>query len=396
MHKKNISFIIFSNGMGGAEQVVLQLIKNIDKTKFNVFLITNQEMIVYFKDFWDERNLLNIGNLYSFSNITFFNRLINKIGRSIDLQKKIVNNQLNKMTNFINMNNIEILHSHLMFDLYAGQLIKTKIKSIKFVYTIHGFLNLDNNVKIKYAITHKEFVNYLKKADYITCVSNLLKQKVIEILPEVKDRCILISNALDKSELENVKKIKRMNDKIELLFMGGEKEVKGGLLLIQSIENLIENFDIKNFNLTILGPLSKNSSFYNLLINNQRIKEFINIVGFVKSPNHLDYIQSADVLIMPSKSEGMPIVLYEGMKLESALLVSKIPIFEDILVDNVSAIIFDQNIESLTKAIKEIILDKKLRENIINYNNNQIIPYWINVIKEYESIYLIKTGNENE
>jgi glycosyltransferase involved in cell wall biosynthesis len=396
MHKKNISFIIFSNGMGGAEQVVLQLIKNIDKTKFNVFLIINQEMIVYFKDFLDERNLLNIGNLYSFSNITFFNRLINKIGRSIDLQKKIVNNQLNKMTNFINMNNIEILHSHLMFDLYAGQLIKTKIKSIKFIYTVHGFLNLDNNVKIKYAITHKEFVNYLQKADYITCVSNLLKQKVIEILPEVKDRCIFISNALDKSELENVKKIKRMNDKIELLFMGGEKEVKGGLLLIQSIENLIENFDIKNFNLTILGPLSKNSSFYNLLINNQKIKEFINIVGFVKSPNHLDYIQSADVLIMPSKSEGMPIVLYEGMKLESALLVSKIPIFEDLLEDNVSAIIFDQNIESLTKSIKEIILDKKLRENIINYNNNQTIPYWINVIKEYESIYLIKTGNENE
>lgn len=396
MHKRNISFIIFSNGMGGAEQVVLQLIKNIDKTKFNVFLITNQEMILYFKDFLDEEKLLNIGNLYNFSNINFFNRLINKIGRSINLQKKIINNQLNKMTNFINVNNIEILHSHLMFDLYAGQLIKTKIKSIMFIYTVHGFLNLDDNVKIKYAITHKEFIKYLQKADSITCVSNLLKQKIIEIIPKIKNNCLYISNALDKSELENVKKIEKNNDKIELLFMGGEKEVKGGLLLIQSIENLIENFDIKNFNLTILGPLSKDSSFYNLLINNQKIKEFINIIGFVKSPKHLDFVEAADVLVMPSKSEGMPIVLYEGMKLASALLVSKIPIFEDLLEDNVSAIIFDQNIESLTKAIKEIILDKKLRENIINYNNNQTIPYWINVIKEYESVYLTNIGNENE
>ena len=396
MHKRNISFIIFSNGMGGAEQVVLQLIKNIDKTKFNVFLITNQEMILYFKDFLDEEKLLNIGNLYNFSNINFFNRLINKIGRSINLQKKIINNQLNKMTNFINVNNIEILHSHLMFDLYAGQLIKTKIKSIMFIYTVHGFLNLDDNVKIKYAITHKEFIKYLQKADSITCVSNLLKQKIIEIIPKIKNNCLYISNALDKSELENVKRIERENDKIELLFMGGEKEVKGGLLLIQSIENLIENFNINNFNLTILGPLSKKSSFYNLLINNQKIKKFINIVGFVKSPKHLDFIESSDVLIMPSKSEGMPIVLYEGMKLSSALLVSKIPIFEDLLEDNISAVIFNQDVESLTYALKKIIMNNELRKNIINYNNNQIIPYWINVIKEYESIYLANIGKENE
>jgi len=396
MIKKNLSFILFSNGMGGAEQVVMQLIKHIDHTKFNVYLITNTEMLTYFNGLLDQENIFNIGSLYNYSSNHFLNRILNKIVRTLDLQKYLIKLKLKNILKFIDKNKISILHAHLMYDLYAGQLIKEKLNQINFIYTIHGFLNLDNNLKLKYALTHEEFKDYLTNVDYTTCVSELLQTKVIQTLPAIKQKCIYISNALEKINFEKISQFDMKNKKINLLFMGGEKEVKGGILLIKAIEYLIQTHTTTNFILTILGPINKNNTFYKMLKNNIIIEKYIEIVGFVNPPEHLDYIKQSDVLILPSKSEGMPIVLYEGMKLKSALLVSDIPIFKSLLEDQVSALFFSLNIESLATSLNKIISDTQLRNTIVKYNTKQKIPYWDEIIKEYENIYIQRNNNIDE
>jgi glycosyltransferase involved in cell wall biosynthesis len=258
-------------------------------------------------------------------------------------------------------------------------------------------LNLDPSIKLKYAIGHKEFIKYLTKVDFITCVSRLLKEKTIEVLPEVKNKCIYISNALNRADFKNTSNLKNDKDtKVQLLFMGGDKEVKGGILLIKAIENLINNFNITNFKLTILGPMNKEGDFYKMLISNKVIENYIEVIGFIQPPNHLQYIENSDVIIMPSKSEGVPIVLSEAMKLESALVVSNIPAFNDLLVDKQSALIFNLNEDALEESLKEIIVDTNLRNNIIQNNKKEKISYWDEIVKEYEKIYLIDSEINND
>ncbi len=300
------------------------------------------------------------------------------------------------MISFINKNNIKVIHSHLMFDLYAGQLLKAKNKKLNFIYTVHGFLNLDKNLEMKYAITHDEFIDYLKQADYITCVSQLLTNKILEVIPSSLNKCTFITNALDKTELSVVSNIEKDSKNLELLFMGGDKEVKGGLLLLDAIEDLIVNYKIDNFSITILGNINLNGAFYKKIIHNNLISSHINLIGFVKPPKHLEYIKKADILIMPSKSEGMPILFYEGIYLQTIVLASNIPIFNELIDDNISGVIFDLDAKVLSSKLNSIISDKILRKNILEFNKKTTIPFWCEITKKYETIYLKSIGNTND
>lgn len=390
MKKINIAFMIFSDGMGGAEQVVLQLINNIDQTKYNVFLVTNNEMIKHFDRYIKNENLCNIGSLYKMSDHLILNKLTNKFISLFNLKKSILKFKVPIIEKFLLKNNINILHSHLMFDLYTAYVLKNRDNNLRLIYTLHGFLNLDKSIKLKYAISHQEFLTYLKNVDCITSVSKLLEEKLIEVLPQLAERSLFIPNGLDRSVISYVKSsiIKNKSEHVELLFMGGEKEVKGGLILLQSIEVLIRDLNVTNFTLTILGPVNFNGEFYLHIVNNEILSNYVKVIGFVNSPKHLEYIRKSDILVMPSLSEGMPIVLLEAIALQTCVVASSIPIFKTLIKNGESGILSDLDPGILAESLKNTIKNSQLRDEIIKNNQNYVIPYWDDIIKKYEKIYV--------
>lgn len=384
--KTNLCYILISTGMGGAEQVVIKMIENIDHSKFNIYLITNNEMKIYFKGKVDEKNILNIGNMYNFSRNNLLNKIINKLNTKIDIRKILIKMRMKKINDFIKKNNIKIAHAHLLYDLYAMTLISTK--DIKRIYTIHAFLMIDKTINIYTAFSHEEYILLLLKVDLITTVSSILTQKTIEVLPQIKNNCITIENALDRNNFSIELSQKEINPKqIEFIFMGGEKTVKGGELILDAANILLEKFKQRNFKLTILGPINKNGKFYKKLNKSNEILSHIEIIGFVEPPEHLKYIYGSDIMIMPSYTEGLPLAMFEALKLNKCILASKIPIFDTYIKNNENGILFDLNADSIANTMNQIIINTELLKKIQNNNKIFDIPFWDDIIKKYELHY---------
>jgi len=398
MQKIKISFVLLSAGMGGAEQVVVNMLKNIDRTKFDIYLITNDEMLLYFTSLVKKEKILSIGKLFKFSKNTFINKVINKLITKIDLRKILIKSKKNEIENFIKKNNIQILHSHLMYDLYATNLINKQKFNIKTIYTVHAFLNLDQSINIYTVLSHDDYISLIKNNDYITTVSELLTDLTIEVIPDIRDKCTTILNALDRKDFlsfSHSQSSSNGHQKIELLFMGGEKLVKGGNILIDAFEILIKKFKYTNLHLTILGPLNESSKFYKLITENKTIASYLSIVGFVEPPRHLAYIEKCDIMILPSYTEGMPLAMFEGLRLGKCILASKIPTFKHYIEEGENGLLFDLDPKSLAMTIDKITQNHILLEKIKDNNRIYPIPYWDEIIKEYEDLYFkIIEGNQ--
>lgn len=390
MTKVKVCFVLLSTGMGGAEQVVVNMFKNIDKSKFDIYLITNDEMFFYFTSLLKKENILSIGKLFKLSKNTFINKVINKLISKIDLRKTIIKSKKVEIENFLKRNNIQILHSHLLYDLYATSLLNKQKLNIKTIYTVHAFLNLDKSIKIHTVLSHDEYVTLIKNNDYVTTVSELLTDFTIKVIPSISDKCTTILNALEKKDFLNYsynQSVRKNNQNIELLFMGGEKLVKGGYILIEAFEMLIKEFKYTNLHLTILGPLNKSSKFYKHIAENRTIAPYLTIVGFVEPPLHLNYIHSCDIVIIPSYTEGLPLAMFEGLRLGKCILASKIPTFKHYIEEGQNGLLFDLDSKSLAIGIDKIAQNYALLEKIKDNNTKYPIPYWDEIINEYEDLY---------
>jgi glycosyltransferase involved in cell wall biosynthesis len=71
-------------------------------------------------------------------------------------------------------------------------------------------------------------------------------------------------------------------------------------------------------------------------IQEKKLAEFVTLAGWLDAPNVGRVLSESDVLVMPSKSEGLPVAAIEALKHGLAIVASDIPGMRDVLVDGVN------------------------------------------------------------
>ncbi|PIP13311.1 MAG: hypothetical protein COX49_02400 [bacterium (Candidatus Stahlbacteria) CG23_combo_of_CG06-09_8_20_14_all_40_9] len=106
-------------------------------------------------------------------------------------------------------------------------------------------------------------------------------------------------------------------NKPNFIFVGRLEKVKGADILIDSmIELLIKGTDAA---LYILGDGSLRVALEKK-VNSSRLNDKIIFKGVVNSDTVAGYLRDADYLIIPSRSEGMPIVFWEALQMKTRVI----------------------------------------------------------------------------
>lgn len=384
-----VSYVVLSNGIGGAEQVVKKIIQNIDKDQFVPYLITNQELVEYYSDVLPANNILSLGSIFGGS-YRIGSKIIEKFDRLLGIRKIFIKLKSRSVSSFIQDRKITILHAHLMYDLYLMQLLKVLNPRLKTVYTIHGFLNLNPKESNRYVLSHNKFIWLLNSVDQITSVSPLISEYLSDNFKNISQNECYIPNGVDAVEINKIcSEYVEFHSSSKLLtvtYLGGEKIVKGGWVFLEAIEHLVRNGLGSKYNFLILGPISCGGLF------DKKLKELVAIganienIGFMKSPIHLRFIKSSDLIVMPSLSEGFPIVALEAFALGVPVIGSDIGIFRKILHKHS---IFDHSFESLSHLLVKASLDPLYLEEITDFSKKYAVPFWSDIAKKYESQYLL-------
>lgn len=378
MRHKTICFYIISDGVGGAENVVLNMIRYFSVEDVNIILMVNDELFPFFHNELPLIKILNLGKVFPSSSIVKL--LSMKLRRFIDFTKIIVMAKTKIIINFLAENGCELIHAHLMYDLYSSTLVKVSNPKIKLLYTIHGALNLNEKLP-RYVFSHREFKSLIKKCDHLVCVSEYLRElcEVNNINPAFG--VSVISNGIDKEKiLKSTDKIEKSTQKI-VMFCGGDKPVKGGLILKAAISEILKEKKWQNILFLIAGPVAIDSYWHDM---SSKYKNNIKIVGFLKSEELYKFIKSSTVLVMPSSSEGHPIIALESLFCATPVLVSDIDAFRSFFPANYR---FEPCKNSLIKLMKDTLSDDEFRAKYFNSIESSNISSWREVCEKYEIAY---------
>ncbi|PZX64697.1 glycosyltransferase family 4 protein [Hydrotalea sandarakina] len=236
-----------------------------------------------------------------------------------------------------------------------------KVLNKKVVLHIHSgnFKNYYYNA----GLLKKYIIYTLKKSDKVICLSNEWLEFYSKEL-NLKN-VIVLPNPVDT----HVKTLFDYNkEKINLLFLGKVCKEKGIFDLIEFLKTNVW-FQKNYIGLTIAG----NGEIQKLLhiINNENLSEHIQYIGWIKAEEKNRVIQEADIYILPSYFEGVPISILECMSAGKPIIATKVGGVPSIVEANENGWLFEPGkFEQLNKIFDEIFSSKKL---ITKYGENSWI-----------------------
>jgi glycosyltransferase involved in cell wall biosynthesis len=107
-----------------------------------------------------------------------------------------------------------------------------------------------------------------------------------------------------------------------------------------------------HFHMVGSGPLIDEIQHY---VDNHNLKEFVSIHGWVESDKVRELMSQADVMLMPSSAEGLPVAAIEALREGVAIIGAGIPGLKDVLENDVTGLTVDRNAESIRVAVEYLI-----------------------------------------
>ena len=76
--------------------------------------------------------------------------------------------------------------------------------------------------------------------------------------------------------------------------------------------------------------------------------------------NPYPYVKNADFFVMPSESEGWPLIIAETLILQKPILATNVGGIPEMITHNKNGYIVDYDVDSIYKGMKEFLINKLL------------------------------------
>jgi glycosyltransferase involved in cell wall biosynthesis len=286
MNKKQILFFHPNLSSGGAERVMIHMVNNFDRSKFDISLLLADKSGKFLQDIKDDIPIYGLN------------------------VKRLRLSGIVKLYFFVWKKKPDIIFSN--YTRYNAAVIFLKLfwqKKMKIVIRETG-VPTSNYFKNKPYILwlYKLFIN---NANLIIAQSTDMYNGILKIYKANPNIIKKINNPvdfalIDKKIVEN-KFVNLPTNKINILAVGWLTYQKGFDLLI---ERFAELADISKYHITILG-VGEQENYLKKLAKEKGVFESISFLGFEKNP--YIYMKKADIFISCSRHEGFPNAVIEAL-----------------------------------------------------------------------------------
>jgi glycosyltransferase involved in cell wall biosynthesis len=233
-------------------------------------------------------------------------------------------------------------------------------KRIPYLLTIHGIAIAEGKVEKSF---HKKLSSYFNGfLDKLLFPKNIIHlsnySKKIYANKKI-DNQVIIPNALSE-HFYNLKLKSTSENK--LIFIGVLNDNKNLLMLLEALK-LLNNKNMR-FNLDVLGDFKdlNYKTTIEAFISQNQLQNQIKFHGWVKQNDTLKLIEAADILVLASKQESLPMVIAESMAAGKAIVASNIGGVSEMVKPNINGFLFEPNhITGLSDCLEQL------------YNNNNTI-----------------------
>ena len=211
---------------------------------------------------------------------------------------------------------------------------------------------------------------FYDKYNNINAVSETTRDILLEGFPEYKDKIVVIKDINDPKFINNTANIgesyKDNFKGLKILTIGRLAPQKGYHIALEACRLLKEKG--VNFRWYVLGkgPLE---SEIKTIIDNYDIGENFKLLGV--SSNPYPYIKDCDIYVQTSVLEGFGIAIAEARMLNKPVVTTRFDAVFTQMVDRKNGLVVDMNGQAVCDGILELMNNKELRFEIIEYLKNE-------------------------
>jgi glycosyltransferase involved in cell wall biosynthesis len=177
----------------------------------------------------------------------------------------------------------------------------------------------------------------------------------------------VISNAIDTSIFNNrdsAAKNKPETRTIRLLFVGAVGKLKGEKDLIKALALLRERQPNININIKVsfLGYGAENLKDY---CAESGVGEFVEHLGAVSMAERIGFYQKADIFVLPTYAEAMPMSVIEAMAAGLAIITTNVGGIPELIEDGAGGILFSPgDVAALAEKISLLLENENIRTSL--------------------------------
>jgi len=283
---------------------------------------------------------------------------------------------------------ITLCHAHWLIPNALMAVVCKKLFGLKYktLATIHGsdFWGFDNT--LGNALKKHTF----NKIDALTVVSHVIKEKVLEM--GYKKEVFVYPMGIDTQVFNPDKKDSSLKEKYGitgnfLLFVGIVVEQKGIRHLIEAMPLILEKHP--NTKLLVVGEGNLKNEMIDLS-KKLKVSDSVVFTGAIPHNDLPPYFATADLLVLPSFSEGFGLVIIEALSCKTIAVTSDLPSIHDIINEGHTGFFFKKiNTFEISKRINYIISNYNTFNHVKDNGRNYVVLNfnWNIVVNNYKSLY---------
>ncbi|MBI0477227.1 colanic acid biosynthesis glycosyltransferase WcaL [Sphingomonas sp. MA1305] len=254
------------------------------------------------------------------------------------------------------------LHNHFANSAATVGLLASRFAGIDWSLTLHGISEFDYPAGLLLA-------DKIAAADFVACVSRFGMAQTMRTIPTNQwHKLSLVRCGVDLADLPptadrpSADTANTAPQPLQLIAVGRLSPEKGQAGLLEAVA-LLRDRGVA-IALTLVGDGPESASL-RALATQLGVKALVRFVGRQDERTALASIAAADVLVLPSFMEGLPVVLMEAMALGVPVIATRVAGIPELVRDEVSGLLFDPaDWHGLADTIARLAADPALRARL--------------------------------
>lgn len=263
----------------------------------------------------------------------------------------------------------DVVHTHIDSAIYVMPWIAIHPNVIK-IHTVH------NQAEKEFGILKRKIMKAGYRLFNITpvAISDLIKKSILLEYGISEERVPVIYNGIDVSRFKPVKR-KETSRTLQILHVGRFFPQKNHDFMIQAVSEMVQKG--LDFHVTFVGE----GPLFDEMVRKVHELGISSYITFAGTTNFIsDYYSAADIFILPSIFEGLPLSLLEAYAAELPVIASNVGGVSDICENHKNGYLIEpNNMDQFINAVISLI-DQSHRKKYSEYNAEYIKNYDVDVV----------------
>jgi glycosyltransferase involved in cell wall biosynthesis len=245
---------------------------------------------------------------------------------------------------------IDHIHEHFANPTAFIAMLANKYKNWGYSISVHG-------PDVFYQVDTAMLVQKIMAARFVRCISHYCRSQLWRLVPvSMWNKFHIVHCGVDPELYSPVRR--HENAVPEILCVGRLTSAKGQHILLEAAQQIKQQGH--SFHLTFVGEGQDRPSLENQ-IRNLHLEEHVSLTGALGQDKVMDYYRKADLFVLPSFAEGVPVVLMEAMALEIPVISTRITGIPELIEDGRNGLLVTPgNSVELAESIVRILKSKSL------------------------------------